>query len=934
MQWVEFSQFLRHFSSKQREHIRQAFALGERLHRGQTRRSGEPYFTHPIAVALRLAEAGADVDTIIAALLHDVVEDTPITLDELDMLFDGDVRSLIDGVTKLSAADIADHPNLDEQIESLRKIFTLMQQDLRIIVIKLFDRLHNMQTVQYLPPEKGRALAKETRDVYVNIADRLSMQDLKEELEVLCFGTLEPERYERMALQRKQNAEVRAQTMDGLQHILEQYDPDLIAKTTMRIEPRPWEKLALQLELDRGALPGITIPHSVIFVCADRAACYRMLGALHECWKQRAMSFQDFINSPTINGYRGLHTTVILSDGTRVRCKIRTPEMEEYAHKGVTLYCFDPRKRAEIPFLLPWTQRISSVTEDTKGRSQDFWQNLQSDILGEAITIHGPDDSSALVPKDITILDGAFYLFNENALRLQSIRADGKEVSFHEPLTDATTLEPDFGDEPTVQREWLGWVKTGFAAAHIREAFAGTLSDKEKIGVGKTMLQSVMQEKGKGFIEEFQEETLGRKLQPEMGYKSLDEAYRAIADGRLSATEVCEALFQKKITTIDARSQQIILQYRMDMNNTDTLRQIHKTHRKYGNHLAEIRYRWGKNGIRGSIALKGSFSSSEQQSLARELSASGGRDIRIMYPWERISQIASTILLVILWGLDPVFAHYILTTARIPIADLTLMRFVLFFFVACCAYGTQKILYPSRFKPLPIFHFSLFLSGIALFCTAFSTYLSLVFLPASIYIIFIIGILVLWNILFMKKQLWKTWSGLLCLGTLGIITIDVLFLHSWPAIGMLAAIGSGASFALYSRASTLYLEVVGKVRERYPAYLFWVSIICLVLSAFLLPFTDLSALAFYQAVQAIIFSLIFAILPYGIYFELMRRSDNAFLQAILPFVYISTFLGESILQHTIIAIESIPLVILFLWLQARLQQSGDRVIDVPPVPAQ
>jgi hypothetical protein len=175
--WKDLAHHLRHISEGDRERVKRAYDLGESAHRGQKRKSGEPYFTHPVAVAGMLADMGADTDTVIAALLHDTVEDTPLTLDEIDRRVDGAARDLIDGVTKLEASDVEGKPTLNERIETLRKMFTLMQHDVRIMVIKLVDRLHNMQTIQYLSPTKQRTLAEETRDVYVKIADRLCIKE-------------------------------------------------------------------------------------------------------------------------------------------------------------------------------------------------------------------------------------------------------------------------------------------------------------------------------------------------------------------------------------------------------------------------------------------------------------------------------------------------------------------------------------------------------------------------------------------------------------------------------------------------------------------------------------------------------------------------------------------------------------------------------------
>ena len=205
MQWSEFRAHVRHLSSEDLDRVKTAFGRGEEAHSGQKRKSGEPYFTHCIAVANSLADMGADADTIIAALLHDAIEDTPLTLEMIEQEFDSSVPSLIDGVTKLDETELKENPTFEQETETLRKIFTYMQQDVRIMIIKLADRLHNMQTLKFLDPKRQQSLAEETRDVYVKIADRLSMRDFRDELEALCISILEPDLFGQLTELRRKN---------------------------------------------------------------------------------------------------------------------------------------------------------------------------------------------------------------------------------------------------------------------------------------------------------------------------------------------------------------------------------------------------------------------------------------------------------------------------------------------------------------------------------------------------------------------------------------------------------------------------------------------------------------------------------------------------------------------------------------------------------
>src|SRR3989338_4584690 len=241
--WTTLRSQIRHLPEQDLERIRRAFEVGEEAHKGQKRRSGEPFFTHPVTVALSLIHMGADADTIIAALLHDTVEDTSITLEELKSQFGGTVAHLIDGVTKLDAETPGKHPSPDDQIENIRKIFTLMQDDARIIVIKLMDRLHNMKTTEPLPVEKKINLAKETNDLYVKIADRLSMQDVRDELEGLCLSILEPTLFQTLSLLRSASAKNTTNIMREMESHMRHSQKGFTEHLTLEYDNKTCQKL-------------------------------------------------------------------------------------------------------------------------------------------------------------------------------------------------------------------------------------------------------------------------------------------------------------------------------------------------------------------------------------------------------------------------------------------------------------------------------------------------------------------------------------------------------------------------------------------------------------------------------------------------------------------------------------------------------------------
>ncbi len=690
MQWQEFRTHLRHIQARELKRVERAFTLGQRLHDGQKRKSGEPYFHHPIAVANMLADMHADADTVIAALLHDTVEDTPITLEEIDEKFDGAVARLINGLTKLKTKDVAMRPTLDENIETLRKIFSLMQEDVRIMVIKLVDRLHNMQTVEFLSPERQKTFAQETYDVFVKIADRLCMQDLRDELEALCLAILDHEKYTQLAELRAGNEFRATPVIDDVRKKLQSDHVRLAAKTSLHFEHKNWHQLGAQLLTEGSVATGITML-TIVFECVDIDQCYQILGWLHQSWKREVLSFEDFINAPQLNGYRGLHTTIITSDGTRVRCKIRTREMQEYARKGVATVCFTGK--TQFADILPWTQHLSPLTTDTEGSSNDFWQSLKNDILGESILIHGPDDRTVQLPKGSTALDAAFFLFEDEALRAREIKVNGLPATFDQKLENASSVHLLSDSSVSCDRSWLRKVQSGFALAKIRNQLMKQPLE-QKINVGKDLLQHHLSEQKKGFLEEFDEHALKQRIET-LGYATLDEALEAIGDGRKEPIEVYEALFgvsQKKNITPPT----LILEYVIDISNQQLTEKVNTLLHAHDARIKDMRSTRLKNGL-FFVRLTVTMLREKADVLIEQLKNAGAEEVICKTrTWRENIFLA---VVIILWGLNPVAAtwflqHGVMPTTLICVRFITIGIFMTLFFIV------WKFIHQEKFTPI------------------------------------------------------------------------------------------------------------------------------------------------------------------------------------------------------------------------------------------
>lgn len=856
MDWNAFSTHIRHLPEGDQTIIRKAFEVGKKAHDGQKRQSGEAYFTHPIAVAEIIAKLGGDADTIAAALLHDTVEDTDVTLDDINKDFGTNVTHLIDGATKLMEADFEQRPTLDERIETLRKMFNLMQVDVRIMILKLADRLHNMQTIGFRPRDKQVAVARETQEIYVKIADRLCMRTMRDELESLCLAVLEPDLHQHLKDMRKHDGKASSGIIATMREKLganQSFD--------IEYEMKSWDSLRKQYEGSQSGRSKDLI--NVIFVCDTTDACYLTLGLLHQTWQRETLTFEDYINAPLINGYEGLHTTVILSDGTRARCKIRTKKMHAYDTKGIALYCFD-KEALGIMNYLPWTKRIMPLSADTQDRSKDFWESLRSDILGESNLIHGEMDSTQLLPKGATALDGIFYLYGERGLSASSVAVNDKIVPFHEELKYGDTVFATFAAAPQVTLKWLQFIHTGIGGAFVRRGL-GRQDSGVKAIMGQKLLQNYLTMHKRGFLSEFErgdvEEILLKK-----GLPPLDQMYEQIAEGRITPQEVEEALFEQGAQT-DEQIEYTIqctvpLANRMIFLDTlryYTIKNLHKTsstptHRNF------------------RVTLQLNAKELEMLSLTFDnLLGEDGYAVQKKSAFYRAS-IASAVL-VILWGLDPTVGYTLLQNPMISGVDMTIIRFLTLTAISGLFFVLSNRKHPLQQVQISWKNRSLWLSAAFLFFVSLSTYAALEDTPPLKYTIAMTCAgLVMTSIVNrrQKKMLTAMWAFVVA----GLTTL-VGFAQVWPWPSVIFTFLAVISFTIFSFVSERYKREE-QVSQRWSQYFFALSTLCTLMCIPLIPFSTLYDLSAQQLLSIVIFSIICTGLPYYIYYNLLSHKEIDF----------------------------------------------------------
>lgn len=830
MDWTSFAQRIRHLSEGDQEAIKKAYEMGRKAHEGQTRQSGEPYFNHPVAVAGIMIDLGADRDSIVAALLHDTVEDTPLTLMDIHDAFGDDVATLVDGATKLMEGETGS--STDGKIETLRKIFTYMEKDVRIMVLKLADRLHNMQTLKFRNAEKQRAVAKETLDVYVKIADRLCMRRMRNELADLCYEILEPEVHGRIHELAKENERMAQEKIPMLERKLQEEYPG--EKIEMHFKEKSWRRLHIEqaLEKQAGARQNSI---GVVFLCEDADACYRMLGLLHRAYQREALTFDDFINLPAINGYQALHTTVIMEDGTRIRCKIRTHEMDRYAQLGIATKCFDSKRIGLLDYL-PWTKRISPLADDTKDRSEEFWDTLQSDILSESIIVYGPH-SSALIPEGATALDAALHLFPEEALRLTNIRINGNEASFVQKVERGSLVEIDTAPERTVERGWLYWVQTGIGIATIRTALGNGKGDV-LADSGNAILQRALTERGRGYVEEF-DPALMLAAAKRLHYASMEAVNVALAQRRLEPAEFLNAIQQESHRAADdegAREEKRDIVFRFAANRSiDGIRKLLTVYEKFTTQTKGVRI-WPGLGNTMHFRVRIALTPDEEIAYQQELTAAGAQKISA-YQNDRLAVALMTVV-VFCWGLNPVWARLLLSEGMTP-ASLVSLRSIIFGVFSAALFVGWRALRKVQYAPIPHVSSLAFLPTVATYLLSFFTYASVSLLPPSVHLTILRFNVVLLPLLHLKKT--KKVTKAIAVQLLVLAFFAVLFLASpdIPYIGFPLSIVALVAYIVYSLITEDVLQK-NRIGLRYPYFLLHMGMMLAAMGLLFLPWVAMS----------------------------------------------------------------------------------------------
>ena len=518
------------------ELLGRAFAFGRDAHDGQMRASGEPYFTHPIAVANILIDMRLDEDTVITALLHDTVEDCDVTLSTLDQQFGGDVPQLVDGVTKLSRIAIQSSPS-SAQAENFRKLLLAMSEDVRVLLVKLADRTHNMRTLSFIKkPDKQQRIARETMDIFAPLAERIGLTRIQQELEDNAFAVLNGEMRQSIINRLDfltSEAEITIPTIAvELQDTLSRIGLECSVSGRMKSAYSIWRKMQNKaVTMDQ--LADIMAFRVLVPGTAD---CYAALGQLHQNYPTVMGRFKDYISTPKRNGYQSLHTGVLGPQNHRIEVQIRTPEMHEVAEHGVAAHWIYKETRSRSNSIsVKWIQELVGILDEEAG-ADEFLEHTKLDLYRDQVFCFTPRGDLISLPRGATAVDFAYAVHTKIGETCNGVRINGKARQLATELENGDQIEILTAEDAKPKAEWEGFVQTARAKSAIRR-FQRAQRVTEFSRIGKTLIEKTFREYGKPF----RSRTLERSLAA-FGLTRVDEVFALVGEDRLSPLRVLEKM--------------------------------------------------------------------------------------------------------------------------------------------------------------------------------------------------------------------------------------------------------------------------------------------------------------------------------------------------------------------------------------------------------
>jgi GTP pyrophosphokinase len=525
------------------ELIKKAYHFAEEAHRGQLRSSGEPYMNHPVEVAQTLADLKLDIPSIMTGLLHDTVEDTHATLEQIEKEFGKDIAELVDGVTKLSK--ISFKTSEEKQAENFRKMILAMAKDIRVILVKLCDRLNNMRTLQHLSPVKQVVISQETLDIYAPIANRLGISWIRMELEDLCLRYLHQEYYYKLAQRIAKTKKEREKYIEDLGVILDEKLAEYDIQAIVTGRAKHFYSIFKKMERRRVDFDQVFDTIAFRIIVDNITECYKALGVIHAGYKPVPGRFKDYIAMPKANAYQSLHTTVIGLHGERVEIQIRTQDMHMVAEKGIAAHWkykegkFDSRSRENVTWvnrLLEWHQDLSDPNE--------FLETVKIDLFAEDVFVFTPKGEVKQLAHGATPLDFAYAVHTDVGNKCVGAKVNGKIVPLRHRLKSGDTVEIVISPSQTPSKDWLKIVKSSRAKAKIRSFIKEQERDRAA-ELGREIFETAIRPYGHSLSKLDKSGELVKLCQA-YTVRAPEELYIAIGYGRIGTDELIQRLVPKE----------------------------------------------------------------------------------------------------------------------------------------------------------------------------------------------------------------------------------------------------------------------------------------------------------------------------------------------------------------------------------------------------
>ncbi len=536
------------------EVIKKAYVYSAKVHQGQIRKSGEPYLIHPLEVAYLLAKLKLDEASIVAGILHDTIEDTLATKEELTEIFGHEVAEIVDGVTKLGqfSSQTAAHAvgegagkskeqlAEEKQAENFRKMLVAMAKDIRVILVKLADRTHNMRTLGSMAPEKQARIAQETLDIYAPLANRLGISWIKTELEDLCFQYLRPDDHQAISTDIAKTQRDREKYIADVVKLLQGKLAE--AKLTGTVSGRRKNLYSIYRKMKRKGIELEAVHDMIAFriIVPTLADCYHMLGIIHGSFKPVPGRFKDFIAIPKANNYQSLHTTVIGPGADRIEIQIRTEEMHHVAEEGIAahwaykegksgVFTTDEQKFAWLRQLVEWQKELKDPHE--------FLDSVKVDLFGDETFVFTPKGDVKALPRGASPVDFAYAIHSQVGDRTVGAKVDGKIVPLRSKLKNGSVVEILTSGNAHPSKDWLNYVKTSKAKNRIR-SYIRQQERLKSLELGRDLAEREFRRYGLSFSRLVRDETELVKAANEMGYRSIDDVIAAVGIGKVSPSQL------------------------------------------------------------------------------------------------------------------------------------------------------------------------------------------------------------------------------------------------------------------------------------------------------------------------------------------------------------------------------------------------------------